>query len=335
MGHRKRHAPKRGSLSYLPRKRAKSWVGKIRFWPEVDEGPRLLGFAGYKAGMTHLIAIDSKKGSLTYGKEISIPATVVETPPMIVYGIRAYVKTSNGLKTLSEAWMEKLPKDIERILTPPKNIDANGSLDKLRNSMSKIDEIRLLIMSQPRLARIGRKKPEIIEIKVGGGTSEEQFEFAKNTLGKEINLSSIFKEGQCVDAIAINKGKGIQGPVKRWGVKRRPHKSRKLVRGVGCIGPWNPATVMYSVPRAGQMGFHQRTEYNKQIIKIGDTETEITPKGAFLGYGAINANFVMLKGSIPGSAKRLVIMRYPARPQETEITVPKIDYINLESRQGD
>jgi large subunit ribosomal protein L3 len=73
-----------------------------------------------------------------------------------------------------------------------------------------------------------------------------------------------------VDTIAITKGKGIQGPVKRWGIKRLPHKSRKTVRGVGSIGPWTPGTVMYSVPRAGQMGFHQRTEYNKQILKIGD-----------------------------------------------------------------
>ncbi len=335
MGHRKRHAPKRGSLSYIPRKRAKSWVGKIRFWPDVDEGPKLLGFAGYKAGMTHLIAIDSKKGSLTYGKEISVPATVVETPPMIIYGIRAYLKTDEGLKTFSEAWMEKPPKDVEKILTPPKNVNKNSPLDKIRNSLDKIKEIRLLIMSQPRLARIGYKKPELIEIKVGGGALEEQFEYAKGMLGKEISISSVFKEGQWVDTIAITKGKGIQGPVKRWGVKRRPHKSRKNVRGVGCIGAWTPASVMYSVPRAGQMGFHQRTEYNKQIIKIGDNEAEINPKGSFLGYGAVNAQFALLKGSIPGPSKRLVIMRHPARPPDAEIIVPKIEYISLESRQGD
>ncbi|HDI53041.1 MAG TPA: 50S ribosomal protein L3, partial [Candidatus Bathyarchaeota archaeon] len=44
-------APRRGSMAYSPRKRAKSIAGRIRFWPEVEEGPRLLGFAGYKAGM--------------------------------------------------------------------------------------------------------------------------------------------------------------------------------------------------------------------------------------------------------------------------------------------
>ncbi|MEM1552241.1 MAG: 50S ribosomal protein L3, partial [Candidatus Bathyarchaeia archaeon] len=33
MGHRKQHGPKRGSLAYLPRKRAKSLLARIRYWP--------------------------------------------------------------------------------------------------------------------------------------------------------------------------------------------------------------------------------------------------------------------------------------------------------------
>lgn len=335
MGHRKRHAPRRGSLSYLPKKRARSWIGKTRFWPETNEGPRLLGFAGYKAGMTHLVAMDDQKGSLTYGKEITIPATVIETPPMIVFGIRAYVKSFEGMKTFCEAWMDKPPKDLERLLTLPKKANKDKSLDKIRDSLEKIDEMRLLILSQPRIAKTGRKKPEIIEIKIGGGTIKEQIEYSIEMLGKEIDMSNAFKEGDLVDTIAITIGKGIQGPVKRWGVKRLSHKSRKTVRGVGSIGPWNPAIVMYSVPRAGQMGFHQRTEYNKQILKIDTNGNEISPKGGFVRYGNIDTNYTLLKGSVPGSERRLVMMRYPARPPETEIPAPRIAYVNMESRQGD
>ncbi len=334
MGHRKKHAPRRGSLSYLPKKRAKSWRGKIRFWPETLEGPRLLGFAGYKAGMTHLIALDEKKGTLTYGKEISLPATVIETPPAIVFGIRAFKKTNEGLKTFCEVCMEKPSKDIERLMTLRKKENKNELLNKMRNSIDEIDDIRLLIMSQPRLAKINKKKPELIEIKVGGGTINQQFEYALEMLGKEINMSNAFKEGEFVDTIAVTLGKGIQGPVKRWGIKRLSHKSRKTVRGVGCIGQWNPSLVMYSVPRAGQMGFHQRTEYNKQILKIDTDGDKITPKGDFIRYGKINTHYALLKGSVPGPERRLVIMRYPARAS-AEIPTPKIEYINMESRQGD
>ena len=47
------------------------------------------------------------------------------------------------------------------------------------------------------------------------------------------------------------------------------------------------------------MGFHQRTEYNKLIMKIGNNGSEITPKGGFLRYGVINTEYVIVKGSVP------------------------------------
>jgi large subunit ribosomal protein L3 len=60
------HRPRRGSLSYSPRKRAKSEVPRIRSWPEEDKA-RMAGFAGYKAGMTHVMMIDDRPKSLTEG----------------------------------------------------------------------------------------------------------------------------------------------------------------------------------------------------------------------------------------------------------------------------
>lgn len=88
-----------------------------------------------------------------------------------------------------------------------------------------------------------------------------------------------------MDVLAITKGKGFQGPVKRWGVKILPRKSRKTKRGVAVIGPWHPTRVLYTVPRAGQMGYFQRTEYNKRILKIGADGKEITPRVVLYGMG--------------------------------------------------
>ncbi|MEM3754439.1 MAG: 50S ribosomal protein L3 [Candidatus Bathyarchaeia archaeon] len=334
MGHRKKNAPKRGSLAYLPRARAKRWVGRVRFWPKTDGEPKLLAFCGYKAGMTHVIAIDTREGALTYGKEIAIPVTVIETPPILICAIRAYEETFNGLKTLTEAWIEKPPKDLERVFTLPERFKTDESLKKIESSLDKVKEIRVVAIAQPRLAGKGKKKPEIIEIKIDGGTIKDQFEYAKSILGKEIKVSDVFKEGQWIDVIGITKGKGIQGPVKRWGVKKLSHKSRKKVRGVGTLGPWHPHYVMYTVPRAGQMGFHQRIEYNKQILKIGNDGKDVNPKGGFIRYGIIKNDYVMLKGSTPGSNKRLLIMRYACRAKEPITPPPKIEYISLESKQG-
>ena len=82
MGHRKKHAPKRGSLSYSPRKRAKNILARIRYWPKIEmDTPTLLSFIGYKAGMTHLFIVEDRKRSPNYGKEVIRPATIIETPP--------------------------------------------------------------------------------------------------------------------------------------------------------------------------------------------------------------------------------------------------------------
>jgi large subunit ribosomal protein L3 len=333
MGHRKIHGPKRGSLAYLPRGRAASLVGRIRYWPPVEEKPTILAFFGVKAGMTHVLATDNRKGSMTFGKEVVIPATVIETPPVTVVGVRAYTESPNGMKSLGEAWSSNLPNDLGRILTIPKKSSTEDHLKKIEDSLQKIVQIRVILATQPKLTKIGRKTPDVIEVKVGGSSIKECFDFAKNVLGKEMKFQDAFKEGQIVDVMAITKGKGIQGPVKRWGVRKLFHKSRKRVRGVGTLGAWTPHYVMYSVPRAGQMGFHQRTEYSKQVLKIGEKGVEITPKGGFIRYGIVGGGYVLLRGSVPGPLKRLVTVRRSARTSTLEGETPKFEYVSLGSRR--
>jgi len=335
MGRRKWSAPRRGSLAFSPRSRAASWIARVKSWPEYDGDPRLLAFAGYKAGMVQVVALDNKKGSLTFGKEVVVPATVVETPPMLVCGLRAYEETAEGLKALIEAWMENPPKELRRLLTLPDKFDMDSKIREVESKLDRISDIRLLLMTQPRLAKRERKKPELLEVRVGGGSSiRDRFEYAKGLLGKEVKASEVFQEGQWIDVLAVSKGKGFQGPVKRWGVARLHHKSRKKVRGVGSLGPWTPSFVMRTVPRAGQMGFHRRTEYNKQILIIGDNGGDITPKGGFVNYGEVDGGYLVLKGSIPGPKKRLITLRYAVRPPGPTQPLYKVEEVNLESQQG-
>jgi large subunit ribosomal protein L3 len=92
---------------------------------------------------------------------------------------------------------------------------------------------------------------------------------------------------------------------------------------------------MYSVARAGQMGYHQRTEYNKRILKMGKDGKEITPKGGFLRYGVIRGPYMLIAGSIAGTEKRAIRLRYPARPpRNIAEEPPQITHISLESPQG-
>jgi len=333
VGHRKRTAPRRGSLAYLPRGRARRQAGRIRYWPEVEGSPMFLGSAGYKAGMTYVYLTDDRPNSPNYGKEIFSPVTIIDAPQMLVCAVRAYVETSSGLQTLTEAWMRDPPKNLRRAFPFPENFDPDKALKKIAESLDLVKELRVIMCTQPWLIGL-KKQPDIIEVKIGGHDVRQQLEYAKGLLGKTVRASDVFKEGQFIDVVAVTKGKGFQGPVKRWGVHLLPHKSRKTVRGIGCLGPWHPAHVMYTVPRAGQMGYAQRTEYNKRIIKMGSNGVEVTPKGGFLRYGVVHGDYLMLEGSIPGPAKRLIRLRHPVRPPKFPAAAPQITYVNVESLQG-
>jgi large subunit ribosomal protein L3 len=318
-------------LGYSPRKRARSEVPHIKNWPEGGDTPKVQGFAGYKAGMTHAFVVDYRPTSTTSGKEVMIPVSVVETPPLKVAAVRGYIETPYGLKTLTEIWAEKLDPELARRIPLPKK-----KSEKKWEELKKAAEIRILTYTQPRLvSSIPKKKPELTELRIGGGSIEDRVKYAKSILGKELNIKDVIKEGDMIDTIAVTKGKGFQGHVKRWGVKLLSHKNSKHRRMIGTAGSWNPSWIQPTVPQAGQMGYHQRTEYNKRILKIGENGKEITPAGGFPNYGEIRNQYIIIHGSIPGPAKRLIRLRDAVRYQKgVKVEKPEITYISTMSKQG-
>jgi large subunit ribosomal protein L3 len=311
-------------------------VARIRFWPKIEaETPQLLAFTAYKAGMTHVFKIEDRKRSPNFGKEVMSSATILETPPMIICAVRAYTKDIYGEHAFSEAWMKDPPDDLERKLTLPENFDPEANFKKIEENLADVIRIRVMAITQPKQTSVPKKKPDMAEIEVGGGTIQRQFEYAKSLLGKTITSTELFKDGQFVDTVSVSTGKGFQGPVKRWGVTILQAKGRKTKRGIATLGPWNPHHVGYGIARAGQMGYHQRTEYNKRILKMGTDGKEVTPKGGFVRYGIVNGPYMLLEGSIAGTEKRQIRLRYPARPpRNVAEEPPQITQISLESPQG-
>lgn len=316
-------------MGYSPRKRARSEVPRIHSWPEDGNKPRLQGFAGYKAGMTHAHVVDYRPTSTTAGREVLVPVTVLETPPMMVSAVRFYKNTLYGLKTLSEFWAPELDKTLSRRVTVPKK-----KVKKIPDELD-VDEVRVLMYTLPKLAQgVPKKKPELMEIRIGGGTIEDRTDYAKSILGKKIPIEQYAKVGMMVDVTGTTTGKGFQGPVKRWGVKLRDHKDSKHRRIGHPKGPWHPNWVMSEVPQAGQMGYHQRTEYNKRILKIGTNGEDIVPKGGFLHYGVVKNPYLLMHGSVPGPVKRLVRLRDPLRSRGVKIEKVDLKYVSTESKQG-
>ena len=323
-------SPKRGSRSYSPRKRARDINGRVSFWPSLNSEPGLVGFAGYKAGMTHLFYVEDRRRVPEYGKEVKAPATVIDTPPMLVVAVRAYEKTHDGLQALSEAWMANQPIDLYRKINFTTDSRPDAKLAELEENLDRIAEVRVLAMTQPREASVSKKTPDLMEIPVKGGSVDERLDYAKGLLGKTVTVQDVFEPGEGIDVIGVTKGKGFQGPVKRWGIRILSRKSRKQRRAVASIGPWVPRGVMPQVPRAGQMGFHNRTEYNKRIMLMGEETSRVNPKNGFKNYGFVKGDYLLLKGSVMGPSKRLIKLRKTTRKTKYPEEPPQITYLHTE-----
>lgn len=331
------HQPRKGSVAFSPRKRAAKETPRIKSWPSNEE-PKLLGLAGYKVGMTHAIVVDNDKNSPTSGMEVFTPMTVLEVPPIVVMGIRSYEKTNHGLKAITEVIADNLDEELSRKLTLPKDYDQSEAIAKIQDALAKTEDIKLLVHTNPKMASVPKKKPEIFECGIGGKTAEEKLNAALELLGNEVKASDVFSEGQYVDAIATTKGKGFQGVIKRWNIRIQYGKAARSskARHVGSIGPWTPRRTMWTVAQAGQMGYHKRTEFNKRILKIADASEvdAVNPDGGFIKYGLVKNDYVLVKGSLPGPTKRLVILRQAMRPKKADDAAPQINYISTKSKQG-
>ena len=321
----KRHAPRAGSMQYWPRKRARRSHARIRDHKTglKESGPA--GFAGYKIGMTHITIVDNRPNSMTKGEEIALPVTIIECPSLYVYGIRAYAQDPvEGLKAVSEA-----------VVKSTKELSRRGPYAK-KNSSKELDTkgaafIRLLVATQPQKSGLDKKTSELFEIGLAGSI-EEQEAYAKEHLGKEISLTDAIKELDILDVHAITKGKGFQGPVKRFGVSLRHHKSEKGVRGPANVGAWT-GNRSYRVAHAGQMGYHQRIDLSKQVLSITDAES-VMIKGGYVRLGQPKSQVMIIKGSIPGPKKRLIKFTPASRPLQRAFKEPiTIIEISTKSQQ--
>jgi len=296
-------------MAHRPRKRAKS-QNLPTHWQDLQE-KRVLGFAGYKAGMTHVAYIDDSE-SPTKGQEIISAATIIEVPPMTVCGVRCYSSNHSLGDILTTD--EKIIKLL--------NVRKKAVQKKINEE--EVDHVRLLVFAMPSKTKIGKKHIERMEIGCGGTDIKERLEYCKGLIGKELRIGDVFKSGEHVDIIAVTKGKGWQGTVKRFGTAIQRRKATGKRRHIGTLGAWTPGYVLYTIPQAGQMGYHKRTEFNKRILKIGQNPEEVTPKGGFPNYGFVGNDFLIVKGSVAGPVKRLVKLRLgirsPGAAKEPQLT---------------
>eukprot|EP01132_Coremiostelium_polycephalum_P007992 gene7992-9834_t len=373
MSHRKFEAPRHGNLGFRPRKRASRHQGRIKSFPKDDRTKpvHLTAFMGYKAGMTHIVRDLEKAGSKMHRKEIVEAVTILECPPMVIVGLVGYIETAQGLRTYKTVWAQHLSEQFKRRLSKnwkrsakkvftkyEKNFETEEGKTKFNNAVAAIKRrctvIRVIAHTQVHKLKLVQKKAHVLEIQVNGGSIEEKVNFALANFEKNINVEGVFAANEMIDVIGVTKGKGFNGVIKRWGVRKLPRKTHKGLRKVACIGAWHPSRVSTTVPRAGQLGYHHRVERNKKIYRIGKaqpdsgkqiptgatefdiTEKTITPMGGFPHYGSIKFDFLMLKGCVAGPRKRALTLRKTIHTQTSRVALEKIalKFIDTSSKMG-
>eukprot|EP00917_Polyrhabdina_sp_WS-2016_P010372 GHVP01022900.1.p1 GENE.GHVP01022900.1~~GHVP01022900.1.p1 ORF type:complete len:392 (+),score=78.33 GHVP01022900.1:30-1205(+) len=366
MSHRKFEAPRHGSLAFLPRKRANFHRGQLRTHRADDSSSQiyLTGFMGIKAGMTHIVRDIDRIGSKLHKKEVVEAVTIIETPPMVIVGIIGYEETGRGLGIVDTVWAQHISDGVKRRVSKnwfksdkkafseyPKKYE-NGATEiheKLKNIKERSIAVRVFAHSQPERLNLKQKKAHVIELQVNGGSIVEKVDWAFSMFEKEVTVSDVFGMNERIDVCAITKGHGFESTTSRWGTKRLQKKSRKGIRKVGCIGAWHPANVRFSVPRAGQKGYHHRVEKGKKIYRLSNGENsesgctefdlttkKITPMGGFPNYGTVKNDFIMIKGACPGPKKRFITLRKELIPSGKRVASEKVTlkFIDTSSKKG-
>jgi large subunit ribosomal protein L3e len=366
MGHRKFEAPRHGHLGFLPKKRTKHHRGRIRKFPRDDasKAPHLTAFMGYKAGMTHIVREVDRPGSKVHKKEVVEAVSIVETPPMVVVGVVGYLETPRGLRTLTTVFAEHLSEEVKRRFYKnwykskrkaftkyaKKYHSAAQDIESELNRIKKYCQVvRVIAHTQIRKVKLRQKKAHVLEVQVNGGSPAEKVDFAKSLFEKQVPVSAVFAQDEMIDICGVTKGHGYEGVITRWGVTRLPRKTHRGLRKVACIGAWHPSRVRFTVPRAGQHGYHHRTEINKKIYRVGAagdkkscmteqdlTEKDITPLGGFPHYGIINEDWLMIKGAIVGTKKRVLTLRKSllVHTKRSALEEIKLKFIDTSSKFG-
>jgi len=348
MSHRKFEAPRHGSKGFLPKKRSRTYRGRVKSWPKDDASKpvHLTAFMGYKAGMTHIVREMDRPGSKTNKKEVVEAVTILETPPIVVVGVVGYIDTPRGLRALKTVWAEHIGEEAKRRFYKnwsgskkkaytkysTKWSDPLGKKE-IEKDFAKIKKycsvVRVIAHTQMKILRKRQKKAHIMEIQLNGGSSADKVEWAREHFEKQVPVANVFDMDECIDIIGVTKGHGFKGVTSRWHTKKLPRKTHKGLRKVACVGAWHPSRIQFTVPRAGQKGFHHRCEINKKIYRIGEgfkmkdgkliknnaateydiADKSINPMGGFPHYGMVKQDFLILKGACIGHKKRLLTLR--------------------------
>lgn len=186
-----------------------------------------------------------------------IPVTLIESGSNFVTQIKE--KDKDGYLAVQVGFGSRKEKNIKK--------PQRGHLKKMPNDKGQMSNLRFL--------------------------KEFRIDETELNVGDEIK-PDVFAVGDKVTVIAISKGKGFQGVVKRhkFGGGPKSHGQKDRLRAPGSIGASWPQHVIKGMKMAGRMGSDRKTVKNLEIIEIEN-----------------DSNLIAIKGAIPGRRGTLVMIK--------------------------
>jgi len=282
------------------------------------------------------------------------------------------LQTPRGLRTLTTVWSKHLDESLKRrfyknwyrskrkafdryLQKRKDDADDTNFKTELERMKKYCQVVRVLAHTQIKKLNLRQKKAHLMEIQVNGGTISEKVDLGVEMFEKKVSVDLVFNQNDMIDTISVTHGKGVKGVINRFGTRKLQRKTHRGNRKIACIGAWHPARVPIHVARAGQRGYHHRTEINKKVYRIvkGSVTEEgkfnpnastpadltlkaITPLGGFPHYGVVTNDYVMVKGCVVGTKKRVITLRKSLVPQTKRAAVEDIQlkFIDTASKFG-
>ena len=164
----------------------------------------------------------------------------------------------------------------------------NEATDGYQAIQLGFDELRAKLTNKPQQGHFAKA-----DVKPTRYLREFRVEDASQySLGQEFTLDQ-FEVGEKIDVTGTSKGKGFTSTIKRWGFARglMGHGSKNHRRPASA-GAKGPARVFKGKKSPGRHGNLRVTIQNLEVVKI-------VPEN----------NLLLIKGSIPGAKKSLVIVK--------------------------
>jgi large subunit ribosomal protein L3 len=185
----------------------------------------------------------------------SVPGTVIKAGPCVV--VQAKTAATDGYEAVQLGLVEERPAKVRKPLA--------GHYQKAGVPPTRVRR----------------------EVRVQAGSEAPK-------AGDQVLVNGVFADGDRVDVIAVSRGKGFQGVVKRhhFGGGAATHGSM-FHRAPGSIGASSfPSRVVKGMRAAGRMGGDRVTTRNLKVVQI-DAEN----------------NLLVLYGAVPGAPGGYVVIR--------------------------